>query len=148
MLYFDQVARWSRDKKKALYFHFHKTCCYQTCKGHRFWWKHSISKVTKLDDHNSIPQITWKIKNVISPSPRDVWPPSLIGWWLMIKSCKLQSHMFFRSRSHVTNKQHDIFTSAIPMATKLDRMMAYQKLPAPLIVIWHVTKSCDEQIKG
>ena len=30
-------------------------------------------------------QVTLQIKNVISPIPRDMWPPNVTRWWLLIR---------------------------------------------------------------
>ena len=43
-------------------------------------------------------EVTWLIKNVISPFPQDLWSPNLTGWWLMIRSNKLESRISFQSR--------------------------------------------------
>ena len=49
----------------------------------------SDGKMSVTKPHNLfitwIYQVTWQIKNAISPIPRDLWPPNLTGLLLMIK---------------------------------------------------------------
>ena len=74
-------------------------------------------------------KVTWQMKNVINSLSRDLSLSNVAEGWLMIRS-----HMSNRKATysfdhlvtwvHVTNELRYIFTSAMPIATKLNRVMA------------------------
>ena len=74
-------------------------------------------------------KVTWQIKNVINSLSRDLSLSNLAGGWLMIRS-----HISYHKATysfdhvvmwvHVTNELRYIFTSTMPIATKLNRVMA------------------------
>ena len=110
---FNHSIRWSLDKRRTLYFHLHNAYCYQTWRG-----------VLSAKSYNPVitwtRQVTQQIKNVISPFPRDLPSPILTGWWLVIRSYKLQSHISFWQRGHVKSREKQklyISTSTRPKLT-------------------------------
>ena len=69
-----------------------------------------------------------------------MWPPNLIGWWLMIKAIKYKITCLFDyvvTAGHVKNGKH-ISTSMGPMTTKLDRIMAYEKGSPLTVATWRI----------
>ena len=102
-----------------------------------------------IKSHN--PLITWTHQvtlqiNVIVSFPQNLWSPNLIGWWLMIRSQNYKIKCLFDHVlmwGYVTNKKCYIFTSAGPMVTKSNRMMAYGKGWPPIDQM--TQESFDEQ---
>ena len=73
-------------------------------------------------------EVTWLIKNDISPLPRGTWLPYLTRWRFTVKGHHPLSLLTLWSRDqvtsyHVTDKKRYISTSARPMATKLGRVV-------------------------
>ena len=89
-------------------------------------------------------------KNVIYPFPRYPWPPNLAGWWFVIRNCKLRSPMSMVMWGHMKNENsYLISVSMRSVATKSDRMIAYEKESPPIIVAWqndHMTSKNFFQI--
>ena len=96
--------------------------------------------------------VPWQIKNVISPLPRYLLPPSLTWWWFFGKepqATKLHVVLITWLREvtwrHMTKKKCSISTSTRPMATRCDTVitvMTYENSLTPTIVTWkknHVT---------
>ena len=81
--------------------------------------------------------VTWQMKNVLNSLSRDLSLSNLTEGWLMIRS-HMSNHKATYSFDHVvtwahaTNELCYIFTSTRPIATKLNRMIAYNEEP-PLI---------------
>ena len=38
-------------------------------------------------------EMTWQTKSIISPIPQCLWPPNLVGCWLILMECKLSNHL-------------------------------------------------------
>ena len=89
-------------------------------------------------------------KNVIYPFLRYPWPPNLAGWWFVIRNCKLRSPMSMVMWGHMKNENsYLISVSMRSVATKSDRMIAYEKESPPIIVAWqnsHMTSKNFFQI--
>ena len=89
-------------------------------------------------------------KNVIYPFLRYPWPPNLAGWWFVIRNCKLRSPMSMVMWGHMKNENsYLISVSMRSVATKSDRMIAYEKDSPPIIVAWqngHMTSKNFFQI--
>ena len=73
-------------------------------------------------------KVTWQMKNVINSLSRDLSLSNLAEGWLMIRS-HMSNHKATYSFdhvvtwAHVTNELRYIFTSTMPIATKLNRVM-------------------------
>ena len=73
-------------------------------------------------------KVTWQMKNVINSLSRDLSLSNLAEGWLMIRS-HMSNHKATYSFDHVvtwvhvTNELRYIFTSTMPIATKLNRVM-------------------------
>ena len=72
--------------------------------------------------------ITWQAKTIISPLSQCLWPQNLVECNLYWKAPTHKvtwgpGHVVVQS--HVTNKNHYISTTRVPMATKLGRMVAH-----------------------
>ena len=74
-------------------------------------------------------KVTWQMENVINSLSRDLSLSNLAEGWLMIMS-HMSNHKATYSFDHVitwvhvTNELRYIFTSTMPIATKLNRVMA------------------------
>ena len=87
-------------------------------------------------------EITLKTKTIESQLPQCLWPPKLANWWHTFRYFHLKSYVALKSRGLARSrdklKQH-ISTTAMSIATKLDRMVTYHeglppvKLHNPLI---------------
>ena len=73
-------------------------------------------------------KVTWQMKNVINSLSRDLSLSNLAEGWLIIRS-HMSNHKATYSFdhvvtwAHVTNELRYIFTSTMPIATKLNRVM-------------------------
>ena len=92
-------------------------------------------------------KIMWKTKTIISPLTRCLWPQNFVGWWLNWRApnhkvIQCSNHMILQSC--LTNKNHYISTTRVPMATKLGRMVICLDRLLPieshgLLIMW----SCE-----
>ena len=71
--------------------------------------------------------ITWQVKTITFPLPQCLWPWNLVGWLHILKSSQPISHTTPRSRdlTKSRDKNHHFSTTRVPMATKLDRIVAH-----------------------
>ena len=93
-----------------------------------------------LTHHKGLPlintdEIMWRPKNIISPLTECLWPPNLAGWWpnlirfytltcyILIIYSTLWSSDLTRSPDNLNH----IFTTTVPMASKLDRIVTYHE---------------------
>ena len=91
-------------------------------------------------------EVTWLIKNDISPLPRGTWLPNLTRWRFIVKSHYPLSLLTLWSRDqvtsyHATDEKRYISTSARPMATKLGRVVGSNASflsikPHNLLITW------------
>ena len=111
-----------------------------------------LDELLPIKSHDSLItwscDITWQDKVITSPLPQCLWPWNLVGWWLILKGSKtgsLQHPDLGVLQSHVADEDHYFSTSRVPMASKLDRMVAHLdgllpiKFHNPFKILW----SCD-----
>ena len=78
----------SRDKQKPLYLH------YRSAYGHQNWqvdnlprWVPTCKSTWPYDPFITLScEIMWQAKTIISPIPKCLWPPDLVGWGLTLSS--------------------------------------------------------------
>lgn len=93
----------------------------------------SDEKMLFTNSHNLFVMLTHQVicqrKDIIPAIPRDLWSPNLTGWWLMVRSHKLQSCLSDKvvTWGHATNKKRFISTFVRLLVTKLDRVIAFEK---------------------
>ena len=98
------------------------------------WWVLMLAiKPLSIKSHNLLItwsyKVTWQMKNVINSLSRDLLLSNLAEGWLMIRS-HMSNHKATYSFDHVvtwvhvTNELRYIFTYTMPIATKLNRVMA------------------------
>ena len=115
-LFSRSIAR-SRFKLEWLYLHYHSAYGYQSWQYLDLPWRTLTYKVTRSFGHVDLQDhVTYK--KVIFPVPQCLWPPNVAGCWLT-PSVSLMSHDPLITWSSVTNENHYIFTTTMPMVTKL-----------------------------
>ena len=99
---------------------------------------YSFRSVSEIRDGKDLWQ--WSLLEIRLNVFRRSTIPQNNSWWLMIRSHKLKSHMYFCSRDHVKSRDKYktfYFNFCDAMSTKLEMILVYEKGSSPIIMTWH-----------